>query len=189
MRKINLFRFRFVSITPFSFCARTVPMIFFSSVVYAMVCFFLLAKKWPALMIEWDKIENGLPKLRSQFDKQKLANQVKMVTIIMMMMSLCKWQSATTQIATISYPTLSLGSWTHIEHNFDCSLFKSMSAQGQGSDQRIFLGPIESVFRVFHQLRTVESISGQMFECDLHICMDIHGRFRDGDEYRTVQSF
>lgn len=77
-------------------------------------------------------------------------------------------------------------SGTRIEHNFDCSFFQSMSPSIKESDRRVFQSPIESAIHV-HHIRTVESISGQIFECDLYICLDIHGRFRDDDKYRCGQ--
>lgn len=78
-------------------------------------------------------------------------------------------------------------SGTCVEHNFDCSLFKSVPHPAEGSDQRVFQGPVEPTVH-FYRIRAVESILGQMFECDLHIHLDIHGRFRNGVECWIGQS-
>lgn len=65
-------------------------MVFYASVVYGMLSFFCLAMKWPDLMRKWEVIENELPKLRTINEKRKLADEVKMVTLVMMTLSLCK---------------------------------------------------------------------------------------------------
>lgn len=152
------FFFHFIQFLRSTFYARAVPMIFFSSVVYGMICFFFLAMKWGTLMIEWEKIENGLPKLQKQCDKRKLAHKVRMLTIVMMMLSLCK-QVAFRCIQLTNLNSKNVCSRTCVEHYYDCSLFKFMSNSAQGSDHRVFQGSFESAVR-FYRIRAVESIFG-----------------------------
>lgn len=48
----------------------------------SLVCFLELARKWPKLMREWYKIEKSLPQIKYQLDKQKMAYEIKMVSLV-----------------------------------------------------------------------------------------------------------
>ncbi|KAG5679767.1 hypothetical protein PVAND_009307 [Polypedilum vanderplanki] len=56
----------------------------------SLVCFLDLARKWPKLMVEWYRIEKYLPQLKYQFDKQKMAYQIKMVSLIILFSSMAE---------------------------------------------------------------------------------------------------
>lgn len=79
---------RFESEQTFLMCFISVPVIFYSSVVYSMICFGYLATKWPALMAQWEQVEQRLPVLRSFKERGRLAYRVRMITIIVMTLSL-----------------------------------------------------------------------------------------------------
>lgn len=70
------------------FVSFTVPVIFFGSVLYARVCFGMLAIQWPTLMRHWENVENSLPSYKSQREKSHLAYKIKIVSIIVMTLSL-----------------------------------------------------------------------------------------------------
>lgn len=65
-------------------------MIFYGSAVYGMICFGVLAKKWPKLMQQYEAIEGKMPKYRTQREKRKMAHKVKMIAFIVLMSSLGK---------------------------------------------------------------------------------------------------
>lgn len=54
----------------------------------SLVCFLELARKWPALMNKWHEVEKFLPQLKYQMDKQKLAYEIKMVSFVILLMSM-----------------------------------------------------------------------------------------------------
>lgn len=58
-----------------------------------MVCFTKLAIKWPALMRSWEDVEKVLPQIRAELDKGRLAYKIKMISIVVLIISLCisKW--------------------------------------------------------------------------------------------------
>lgn len=66
----------------------TVPVIFHTSHTFALVCFFQLARKWPNLMMQWQAVEAQLPELNSEAERQSLAKQIKMISIVVMTLSL-----------------------------------------------------------------------------------------------------
>lgn len=53
-------------------------------------CFLELAYKWPQLMTKWNEVEKFLPELKYQMDKQKMAYEIKMVSFIVLFMSMGK---------------------------------------------------------------------------------------------------
>lgn len=57
-----------------------------------MVCInaIVLARKWPALMLDWYEIECDLPEYLTQMEKGRLAYRIKMVTVVAMLLSLGK---------------------------------------------------------------------------------------------------
>lgn len=61
---------------------------FYGSSVYGMFCFAVLAKKWPRLMQQWQSVESILPMYRNQKKKEKLAHQLKMLALIVLISSL-----------------------------------------------------------------------------------------------------
>lgn len=56
----------------------------------SLLCFLQLAKKWPNLMRQWYRMEKFLPELKYQFDKQKMAYKIKMVSLIILFSSMSK---------------------------------------------------------------------------------------------------
>lgn len=67
-----------------------VPFIFYGSAVYAIICFGILARKWPKIMQRWEAIEEKMPKYRTQREKRNVAHQVKMLAFVVLMSSLGK---------------------------------------------------------------------------------------------------
>lgn len=53
-----------------------------------IVCFLELATKWPELMQKWSEVEKFLPQLKYQLDKQKMAYEIKMVSLVILFMSM-----------------------------------------------------------------------------------------------------
>lgn len=48
----------------------------------------MLAIQWPKLMQLWENVENSLPSYKSQREKSNLAHKIKIITIIVMTLSL-----------------------------------------------------------------------------------------------------
>lgn len=65
-----------------------VPAVFYMLVVYGMYRFLQIAQKWPSLMQQWELVENGLPKWRSQHEKRQLAFKIKIVAIVVLLSTL-----------------------------------------------------------------------------------------------------
>lgn len=57
----------------------------------ALFCFLELARKWPELIVKWYRLEKFLPQLKYQFDKQKMAYQIKMATLVILFSSLSEY--------------------------------------------------------------------------------------------------
>ena len=57
----------------------------------ALICFLDLGRKWPMLMISWYRVEKCLPQLKYQFDKQKMAYQIKMASLVILFSSLSEY--------------------------------------------------------------------------------------------------
>lgn len=57
----------------------------------SVLCFLELARKWPQLMVTWYKVEKFLPQLKYQFDKQKMAYQIKMASLTILFSSMSKF--------------------------------------------------------------------------------------------------
>ncbi|XP_037906238.1 uncharacterized protein LOC119648542 [Hermetia illucens] len=64
------------------------PVIFYGSIVCIYYKFGNLARQWPKLMQKWEKIERNLPEHPTQLSKAALAQRIKMVAIVVLMMSL-----------------------------------------------------------------------------------------------------
>lgn len=71
-----------------------VPVIFNTSSSYARICFFILAIKWPALMMHWQRVEKRLPHYETIREQSELAYKIKMTSIIVMTLSLGKIDDA-----------------------------------------------------------------------------------------------
>lgn len=67
-----------------------VPLVFYGSTVYGMICFGVLATKWPKIMLRWEATESKMPKYRTQKEKRRAAQQIKMLAFIVLMCSLGK---------------------------------------------------------------------------------------------------
>lgn len=67
----------------------SVPVVFYVSSCIARVFFLSLAKKWPSLMQQWQDVEDKLPPFESHKDKAMLAFKIKMVSIVVMLLSMC----------------------------------------------------------------------------------------------------
>lgn len=67
---------------------KIINVVFDSTNMISLICFLKLATEWPRLMKKWNEVEKFLPELRFQMDKQKLAYEIKMVSIVIASMSL-----------------------------------------------------------------------------------------------------
>lgn len=56
----------------------------------SIFCFLELARKWPELMMKWNEVEKFLPQLKYQMDKQRLAYKIKMVSFLILFISMGK---------------------------------------------------------------------------------------------------
>ncbi|ALC43487.1 Gr64e, partial [Drosophila busckii] len=56
--------------------------VFYCSIFFISAAFFQLARKWPAVLLEWQAVESKLPKLRSEAERAKLAYQIRMIIMI-----------------------------------------------------------------------------------------------------------
>lgn len=67
-----------------------VPVIFYTSNTYIVLAFIILARRWPGLMVKWLRVENGLPKYATLKERRRLSKKIKMVSIVIMTLSLSK---------------------------------------------------------------------------------------------------
>lgn len=64
------------------------PLIFRLSIIVVCSSAIVLARKWPALMLDWHEVECDLPEYLTQMEKGRLAYKLKMVTVVAMALSL-----------------------------------------------------------------------------------------------------
>lgn len=69
---------------------KLINIIFDSSNLLSILCFLELARKWPNLMLKWYEVEKFLPQLKYQMDKQKMAYEIKMVSFMILFISMGK---------------------------------------------------------------------------------------------------
>lgn len=69
---------------------KLINFIFDFSSFASLICFLDLAKKWPKLMIRWKEVEKFLPELKYQMDKQKMAHEIKMIALWILVFSMGK---------------------------------------------------------------------------------------------------
>lgn len=67
---------------------KVVNLLFDSTNLAAILCFLELGTKWPKLIVKWNEVEKYLPQLRYQFDKQKMAYEIRMASFAILFMSL-----------------------------------------------------------------------------------------------------
>lgn len=67
---------------------KIVNVIFDASNMISILCFLELARKWPDLMMKWYEVEKFLPQLKYQMDKQKMAYEIKMVSFMILFISM-----------------------------------------------------------------------------------------------------
>lgn len=68
----------------------SVPIVFYVSNAYAMICFMKLAISWPKLMEAWENVERNLAMLTKPVaNKGKLAYKIRIISIIVLLTSLC----------------------------------------------------------------------------------------------------
>lgn len=68
--------------------AKLINLIFDFTNLLSFLCFLELARKWPRLMMRWHEVEKFLPQLKYQMDKQKMAYQIKMVSLLILSISM-----------------------------------------------------------------------------------------------------
>ncbi|XP_012159837.1 gustatory receptor for sugar taste 64f [Ceratitis capitata] len=66
------------------------PLIFRLSIIVVCSSAIVLARKWPALMLDWHEVECDLPEYLTQIEKGRLAYKLKMVTVVAMALSLAE---------------------------------------------------------------------------------------------------
>lgn len=75
----------------FSIKIFAVPVIFYVSNAYAMICFAKLARRWPELMQSWENVERNLRPLgKPLINRWQLAYKIKIISTLVLAMSLCK---------------------------------------------------------------------------------------------------
>jgi Trehalose receptor len=67
---------------------KIVNLLFDSTNLLSIFCFLELGMKWPKLIVKWNEVEKYLPQLRYQFDKQKMAYEIKMASFAILTMSM-----------------------------------------------------------------------------------------------------
>ena len=65
--------------------------IFYGYNLVGLGCFMSLARKWPKLMQKWTKVDMELPPLKTIYEKSALAYKIRMISLIIMTMSLSKF--------------------------------------------------------------------------------------------------
>lgn len=68
--------------------AKLINFIFDFTNLLSFLCFLELARKWPRLMMRWHEVEKFLPQLKYQMDKQKMAYEIKMVSLLILSISM-----------------------------------------------------------------------------------------------------
>lgn len=86
---ISVLDFRWIATTKVEF-GKLITLIYDTTNFLSLVCFLDLAQKWPRLMQQWYRIEKSLPQMRYQLDKQKMAYDIKMVSLVVFFASMCK---------------------------------------------------------------------------------------------------
>ncbi|XP_055641419.1 gustatory receptor for sugar taste 64f-like [Toxorhynchites rutilus septentrionalis] len=71
----------------FTFARLTVGF-FYTYNLYATYCFILVARKWPAMIRKWCEVEQLLPSSTNILERGQLAYKIKMVSILVMTLSL-----------------------------------------------------------------------------------------------------
>ncbi|CAO1403406.1 unnamed protein product [Diamesa serratosioi] len=67
---------------------KMISLVFYASSWLSIVCFMSLAKRWPKIMNKWNEVERYLPPLEHQMAKQKLAYKIKMISFMVLCMSM-----------------------------------------------------------------------------------------------------
>lgn len=86
---ISVLDVRWIATTKIEF-GKLINLIYDTTNFLSLVCFLELAQKWPNLMQQWYRIEKSLPQMRYQLDKQKMAYNIKMVSLVVFFGSLSK---------------------------------------------------------------------------------------------------
>lgn len=84
-----------------AFCL-AVPVVFYGSIVFAMFSFERLAFQWPELMQQWHSIESKLPAYKTERERSRLSYRIKMITLVVMLLSLCEHMLNTVSIVNSS---------------------------------------------------------------------------------------
>ena len=69
---------------------KLIQLVFYLTNCLSFICFYFLAKKWPALILMWQNVEKNLPQLDTQFDKVQLAKKIRTIAIVILSLSLSK---------------------------------------------------------------------------------------------------
>uniref|UniRef100_A0A182JEB1 Gustatory receptor n=1 Tax=Anopheles atroparvus TaxID=41427 RepID=A0A182JEB1_ANOAO len=67
---------------------KMVTAFFYTYNLYAMFRFGQLAKRWPALMVKWTRIDQTLPPQKDEFERATLGYRIKLCSILVMTLSL-----------------------------------------------------------------------------------------------------
>lgn len=65
-------------------------LVFYASIFAIALAFFQLATKWPAVIMEWQRVESLLPPLRTEQERGALAFHIRMIIMIAMSCSVGK---------------------------------------------------------------------------------------------------
>lgn len=67
---------------------KLINFLFNATNLLSLFCFLELAIKWPRLITKWNEVEKFLPQLKYQFDKQKMAYEIKMASFAILFISM-----------------------------------------------------------------------------------------------------
>ena len=69
---------------------KLIQLVFYMTNCLSFICFYMLAKKWPALILMWQNVEKNLPPLETQYNKAQLAKKIRTITTVVLALSLSK---------------------------------------------------------------------------------------------------
>lgn len=72
------------NLSVFFFYMISAPVVFYTINLSVMLQFMVLARRWPALMVHWERVEQQLPPYQSQMERQRLACRLRTVTYVVL---------------------------------------------------------------------------------------------------------
>lgn len=79
--------YRLLSSRTLSF-SKARPLVFYGSNLYAMVCFLLIARKFPAVMKKWVEVESSLPRVKNKQHQYIMTRKIRLAGIVFLITSI-----------------------------------------------------------------------------------------------------